>query len=289
MSDAATFGSDSRGILDPGRMAQHVRLRRFPAEGVLADLVRWFWVVEFEFGPGEEFVQPVLSHPAANLSVGPRRTRRVFPDRVEATAVGVCTGVDHRHLTDRGWNVAATLRPGAFGAFLRQDAETLTDRIVALGEVVDLDDAALVEQVVAHDGEPVGQVAELAAMLEGVVDRADPRRVTTGREVAEIGTLIETDRTIRSTAQLAASTGVGVRTLQRLFREHAGVSPLWMIRRYRLIDAADAARAGRPPSWGELAAGLGYADQAHLTRDFKATVGMTPNEYARSVQHYRPE
>lgn len=35
--------------------------------------------------------------------------------------------------------------------------------------------------------------------------------------------------------------------------------------------------------WAELAAELGYADQAHLTRDFTAAVGMPPAAYARAA------
>lgn len=279
---------DSRGILDPGRMEQHARLHRIAAEGILADLVRWYWAVEFDLPDGASFVQPVLTHPTANISVGPTRTRLAEPDRIEATVVGVCTQVDRRHLSGRGWNVAATLRPGGFGAFLDRDASTLTDRIVPLTGVLDLDERNMVERVVAAEGSIDDQVAVLAEALEGLITRADPARVAAGREASRIGSLIESDRTIRSTAELAATVGVGVRTLQRLFREHAGVSPLWMIRRYRLIDAADAARDGRPPSWGDLAAELGYADQAHLSRDFRATIGMTPSRYAASVHTLGP-
>jgi len=32
--------------------------------------------------------------------------------------------------------------------------------------------------------------------------------------------------------------------------------------------------------WAALAADLGYADQAHLSRDFTATLGVPPTQYA---------
>ena len=35
--------------------------------------------------------------------------------------------------------------------------------------------------------------------------------------------------------------------------------------------------------WAQLAADLGYADQAHLTRDFTATLGVPPTRYAESA------
>jgi AraC-like DNA-binding protein len=38
---------------------------------------------------------------------------------------------------------------------------------------------------------------------------------------------------------------------------------------------------GSTVHWGQLAAELGYADQAHLTRDFTAMFGESPGHYAR--------
>jgi len=52
-------------------------------------------------------------------------------------------------------------------------------------------------------------------------------------------------------------------------------------------DAGPAARRHRrvaderQPDWARLAAELGYCDQAHLIRAFKAAIGMTPAEYVR--------
>jgi AraC-like DNA-binding protein len=40
---------------------------------------------------------------------------------------------------------------------------------------------------------------------------------------------------------------------------------------------------GEPESWGELAAELGYADQAHFIRDFTASVGSPPSRYVRDA------
>ncbi len=34
-------------------------------------------------------------------------------------------------------------------------------------------------------------------------------------------------------------------------------------------------------AWAELASDLGYADQAHLTREFTAMIGVPPTRYAR--------
>jgi AraC-like DNA-binding protein len=79
---------------------------------------------------------------------------------------------------------------------------------------------------------------------------------------------------------LAAVCGVSVRGLQRMFADYVGVSPKWVMRRARLHEAALRADGGEPVDWAALALDLGYADQAHLTRDFTATIGVPPGRYA---------
>lgn len=76
--------------------------------------------------------------------------------------------------------------------------------------------------------------------------------------------------------QFAMST----RRMQRLFREYVGVTPKWVIQRYRLIEAAARLAAGRADDLADLALDLGYADQAHFIRDFKRIVGRPPAGYA---------
>jgi AraC-like DNA-binding protein len=59
-----------------------------------------------------------------------------------------------------------------------------------------------------------------------------------------------------------------------------GVSPKWVIRRYRLYEAAERAARGTEVRWADLAAELGFSDQAHLTREFTEALGMPPERYA---------
>jgi AraC-like DNA-binding protein len=47
-------------------------------------------------------------------------------------------------------------------------------------------------------------------------------------------------------------------------------------------EAAERAARSEHVDWAALAAELGYADQSHLIRDFRAQIGKTPTEYARS-------
>jgi transcriptional regulator GlxA family with amidase domain len=50
-----------------------------------------------------------------------------------------------------------------------------------------------------------------------------------------------------------------------------------------VLDAAEALRDGTPVVWADVAAELGYADQAHLVRDFRAATARPLAAYAREV------
>ena len=269
---------DSRGILDPWLLRQRVQLSRYPAGPALDGLVDRFWAVRWNLPPGTAHQQQVLTHPGANVSVGHANGERGQrqPGPVEARLYGVARGLSTRVLVGQGWTVAALLRPGGLGAFVSGSAAEFTDRVVPLGQVLGAGEEALARQVTAQPAE-AARVALLAAALERAVD---PERRVTAARVAEVAGLAEADRDVRRLGDLCERAGLRARTLQRLFVQYAGVSPTWVIRRYRLLEAAESAREGRPVSWADVAAVLGYADQAHLTRDFRAATGLTPAAYA---------
>jgi AraC-like DNA-binding protein len=271
---------DSRGILDPWLLRQRVQLTRYPAPGALAGLVDRFWAVRWDLPPGTLHQQQVLTHPGANMSVGNANVTPAArqPGPVEARLNGVARGLATRVLVGQGWAVAALTRPGGLGAFISGPAAGFTDRVVPLGLAIGVDEAALVGQLLREPAEAV-RVEMLAAALEQAVD---PERVAAASQVAGAARLAEVNREVCRLADLCALASFRPRTLQRMFLQYAGVSPTWVIRRYRLLEAAESVREGNRVSWAEVAAGLGYADQAHLTRDFRAAIGQTPAAYAEA-------
>ena len=114
------------------------------------------------------------------------------------------------------------------------------------------------------------------ALLCSVLPQRDPL----AEHVAALVSRITDDPGLRRVDQLSAEAGMTARSLQRLFADYVGVSPKWVMRRARLHEAAERADSGEPVDWAELAADLGYADQAHLTRDFTVTIGVSPTRYA---------
>src|SRR6266540_2829865 len=102
--------------------------------------------------------------------------------------------------------------------------------------------------------------------------------------VMEIVYAVAKDRGILKVEDLVDRYGLNKRTLQRLFARYVGVSPKWVIQRYRLHEAAEQLAAGASFSQATIALNLGYSDQAHFVRDFKAIIGVSPAAYARAAR-----
>jgi methylphosphotriester-DNA--protein-cysteine methyltransferase len=85
---------------------------------------------------------------------------------------------------------------------------------------------------------------------------------------------------------LAAELALNRRQLERLFKQQIGVSPKEVASLARF--AWTLRRVSRERPGASLAAEAGYADQAHLIRDFGARVGMPPTAYAASTRENDP-
>jgi AraC-like DNA-binding protein len=121
-------------------------------------------------------------------------------------------------------------------------------------------------------------VALVQAFLRERLPPPDPQVELVGRIVAAL----LHDRTISRVDDATERFNINPRTLQRLFQRYVGVSPKWVLRRYRLHEAAAALAREQHRPWAEVAAELGYYDQSHFIRDFTAAVGLTPVAYAQA-------
>jgi transcriptional regulator GlxA family with amidase domain len=128
-----------------------------------------------------------------------------------------------------------------------------------------------------------GAVPAMVAALEDYLLAVDPPADPVVAEVRDLVRQAEEDRSITRAEQLAELASSSLRSVQRLFTEYVGIGPKWVVARFRILDAAAAAHGGDPVDWAGLAAELGFADQAHLTRAFTAVVGTPPATYAREA------
>lgn len=82
-------------------------------------------------------------------------------------------------------------------------------------------------------------------------------------------------------AQLAETAGLSRFHFLRLFRRATGQTPHAYLLDRRVAAARRALRRGVPPA--EVAGATGFADQAHLTRCFKARYAVTPGRFQRAA------
>ncbi|SOD91637.1 helix-turn-helix domain-containing protein [Caenispirillum bisanense] len=82
-------------------------------------------------------------------------------------------------------------------------------------------------------------------------------------------------------AGVVRDSGVSHRHFVRVFTEAVGLSPKSNLRLHRFDAAVTHLHAAPEASLADLAALAGYADQAHMTREFRAFSGLTPGRYRR--------
>ena len=111
-----------------------------------------------------------------------------------------------------------------------------------------------------------------------------PARPRSGVGLLDVLAAMPADRRLIRVDDVAASAGMSPRAPQRLFATYVGVSPKAVLARYRLQDAAAGIDAGEVIDLAALAASLGWYDQAHFSRDFRAVVGVTPGAYLRRAR-----
>jgi AraC-like DNA-binding protein len=95
---------------------------------------------------------------------------------------------------------------------------------------------------------------------------------------------------VRRLAVQAASSGIGrsARVAERRVKSWAGLPMRTLQRMGRAEQALLAARAEQQDgriSWADVAAGAGYADQSHLTRETRALTGLSPAALAYLMEH----
>ena len=255
---------DARGIVAPDAGLSRFRLDRSEPSPAVGRFVAWYWVVQWDLEGQPPHTQQVLSHPVVNV---------VFQDG-GGIVVGVQTRMSERVLDGRGWALGVMFRPAGFSPFLDAPAGSLVDQVVPVGEVFGAagDDLA----AAVHRAGPT----DAAAVVDQFLAERVPTAAQPGEAVSDLVEKVAADPALLRVEDLADRAGVGPRQLQRRFAEHVGVSPKWVIRRYRLYEAAERAARGTDVGWAELAAELGFSDQAHLTREFTDALGMPPDRYA---------
>jgi AraC-like DNA-binding protein len=257
--------ASTQGILDVGAV-RPFELRRWPPAPDLSEYVERHWEVRWRLKPGDTFTQELLPHPCVNL----------VSELGRAAVYGLPSRRARRRLEGAGAAVGTKFRPGAFSAFVGLSASGLVGHSFPLAELFGVAGDELERRLAAAGPDADGHVSQVEAFLRQRLPAPDPQRTLVLEVVAD---MLELHASC-NVSDLARRHGVSARTLQRRFRQYIGVGPKWVLKRYRVHEAAERIASGEAQDAARLAADLGYFDQSHLIRDFTAQVGRSPGRYA---------
>jgi hypothetical protein len=189
-----------------------------------------------------------ITHAASSL---PHPSIHVVWEGDDVRVVGVVTGRFTREMKGESRAFAAKFLPGAFRPILGEPVSSLTDTTIPLSKVLGAKKARSYRDALANAADDNARVKFATEFWTALL----PKPAHDASLLAQLVNAATQDRTI---------------------------TPKWMIQRYRLHAALlELERGGQPLT--NLAQSLGYADQAHFARDFKALTGLAPSRYASSL------
>lgn len=164
------------------------------------------------------------------------------------------------------------LRPGACRAILGCSAEHLVNGSIRLSDIA----SGAVE---LHRGLLLSDnLSTRLALLERWVRFALERATANDRAVIAACRVLGADPKIE-VGDVAKRLDWNARMIHRQFISACGYGPKHFQRIMRVQGALREAHSTPVARLGEVAATVGYADQAHMTRDFREVTGFTPAAY----------
>lgn len=265
--------SERSGMLYPRRLERYSAgwIAQDPAVTVVVDQ---YWHVSLALDTGERLDQPIIDLPAVNVTI----------EEGDVPAPLVVTGIHarawRRTIRGTGQVFAVRLRPAGLAVLSDLTPGQVADATVPLTTKLD-SRLHTVADVIATCSDP----ADRARAADRAIGQILLERPPTPSGLLANDVMDELRERIhrRTGSTLAERFSRSDRTIQRACMDAMGHGPKWLSRRIRLQEVARALAVRPGEDLAVLAAELGYTDQSHLTRDFSAATGLTPNAYRRAA------
>lgn len=269
-----TSGDSTRGILRPQQGFEYFELDRVEPPDDLCPISSGLWTVRWDLPEGQVFEQEILPFPHVNLAFEDGQLNVHGPSKRRFVA----------RLTGKGWVAGMRFRPAGFSAISSLPMSAIADHVWPAHQALSCASPAFPSS--PEEAREV-LVAHVRVCLRHRLDGTSPVTLEELERVSKWVELTEADRSIAVATDLAKIAGISVRTLHRSLEKYVGVSTKWIIRRARIQEGAERVARGESVNWAEAAQALGYHDQAHLIRDFKHQIGVTPAAYAKQCAERR--
>ncbi|MET9203903.1 helix-turn-helix domain-containing protein [Streptomyces bacillaris] len=201
--------------------------------------------------------------------------------RFDSVAGGLmCRSVAIHH-DGRQHGVQVSLTPRGARAVYGMPAAALAHGLVPLDELLGALGVEPVDRLRAATTW-AARFAVLDELFLRAVGRGGGERLFRARpEVAEAWRRLVAAQGRVQVGAVATELGWSRRYLTERFRDEVGLSPKTFARVLRFEHAHHLATAHDPLPWADVAAVSGYADQAHLVRDWREFTGRSPTAWRR--------
>jgi AraC-like DNA-binding protein len=194
----------------------------------------------------------------------------------QGVLAGLATAPTLIHHEGRQHGVQLGLTPAGARALFGLPAAELAERSVELEDVV-----GRVARLLRDELQGYATWPERFAAVESIVIRFVRDNDSGGEaapEVREAWRVIRRGRGLTRVAAVAADVGWSTRHLEQRFRGEFGITPKSAVRLTRFERSVEAVRDPRR-RLADVAAECGYADQAHLARDWRELAGLPPSRW----------
>ena len=269
MEKTAPNIAPASGLINHRVSMAHFDLIRIGPSDALKPFVENYWIILWDLSGKPDYVQENLPHPSINLVVDPMGQSGIFGAQ------------NHKfvyRLSGAGRIFGVKFWPGAFYNFYGAAVKELGGTHVEIEKVFGIHDAELDKKFLQ-----VNDPIHLSASIEKMLLDQQPILDFGAREARRLVEIVSKAPAIVRVSELAKIAQLSERSLQRLFDTYVGVSPKWVIDRYRMLAAVDALNRGEQINLTDLAHQLGYFDSAHFGRAFKALTGISPSTVANLI------
>lgn len=237
----------------------------FPPDPGLKGFVEHYWV---QYSPAPEACRTpwrIVPDASPHIIVSVARELRRLED-IRVSVVGARSRFVDVSLANRSLTLGFRLVPGTLPLLTRLPASDFADCAVSMEDSLGIQGKVLTDRLVHQQS---------AAQVLNVLSEFLRQRFRNERPPCRIGAHVgRVDRV----EELACTLGVPSRTLYARTKEQVGLTPKRLLRVQRLHRAL-VIRHERPTPWAHVAAMCGFADQAHLVREFHELLGEAPGAW----------
>ncbi|SFM22926.1 AraC-type DNA-binding protein [Paenibacillus sp. 1_12] len=214
----------------------------------------------------EPYWQDVIPNPCVNLVIQKNRT-------------GIYGAAKYKYsqlLESKGCVFGVKFKPGGFYPFIKKSVAVLATHPMDIYDVFDVKTLHVEDAILTQE-----DASSMVEKAESFIRPKLPERDETVALINQIIDRIVEEREITKVDDICAIFAINKRQLQRIFDQYVGINPKWVIKLYRLQNAAETIDHDKSYDRLKLSAALGYHDQSHFIKDFKSIIGITPDAYAK--------